>query len=70
MKTKPITRYATIFHNSKTLDIKMEYYKKIVKVHIIDRTKYFPLVDTIKVKRYDTAPWVVAREYAIEKGYF
>lgn len=70
MKTQKIQK-ASIYHNGKRLDLEIEHHKTVTKVYIIDMSKYWSHIDTVRYKRpYKGNIEFDTRDYCIAKGYF
>lgn len=64
-------RSCSIYYNGKRLELEIEYYKSTIKVYIIDKSKYWSHVDTIRFRRPHKGHVALdTRDYCIHKGYF
>ncbi len=43
---------ASIYNNGKRLDLEIEEYKTLFKVYVIDETKWFYNIGTLRVKKH------------------
>lgn len=72
---KPIqTRKFSIYFSGHSLEVEVEEYKTVWHLFFIDKSKYFSLVDTIKVYKNKvsdiTELGFISRDYAISKRLF
>lgn len=46
------TRYAEIYNNSKCLNLEITEYKTLFRCEVIDKSKYYSHVGTLRVMKY------------------
>lgn len=46
------THKASIYHNGKRLELEIEEYKTLYKAYVIDDSKYFSHIGTLRVMKY------------------
>ena len=65
------TKTCSIYYNSKRLTVELEYYKTVVRVYILDKSKAFSVLDSFSVRRSNREEHgLLARDYAIEHNLF